>query len=205
MSYKKIPKQIIYTSSAGFLSSAVALAGLLKCFLPSKEVLGADSGVQSLMCGHAWTKSREEKPRSQCAQAACFSDVVPGGLLDLVVAAEGTDAHPWLPYSSRAHTVLLAVVHKQLSLVTQPETEMSSFLVARVHRAYGSPTAQLNGLIQDYSELHDFPLSSFSSFDHQINPGSTKLLFFFFSSIFGPTDFNKKFRWNMHYCGKKYF
>lgn len=88
-----------------------------------------------------------------------------------------------------------AVMPRSLAPVVSPLPS------GRAHRAYDSPIAQLNGLIQDYSEFNYLPISSFSNFDQQINPGSTT----FFFPIVGPTDFNSKFRHTIHYHGKKYF
>lgn len=99
----------------------------------------------------------------------------------------------------RMQAVLAAVLQKQISpgacLQRCPHSPPE-----RAHSAYDSPMAQLNGLIQDYPELSCLPISSFSNFDQQINPGSTS----FFFPRFGPTDFNSKFRHTIHYCGKKY-
>lgn len=72
--------------------------------------------------------------------------------------------------------VLAAVLQKQISpgacLQRCPHSPPE-----RAHSAYDSPIAQLNGLIQDYPEPNCLPISSFSNFDQQINPGSTSFFF----------------------------
>lgn len=76
----------------------------------------------------------------------------------------------------RMQAVLAAVLQKQISpgacLQRLPHSPPE-----RAHSAYDSPIAQLNGLIQDYPELSCLPISSFSNFDQQINPGSTSFFF----------------------------
>lgn len=76
----------------------------------------------------------------------------------------------------RMQAVLAAVLQKQISpgacLQRCPHSPPE-----RAHSAYDSPIAQLNGLIQDYPELSCLPISSFSNFDQQINPGSTSFFF----------------------------
>lgn len=97
-------------------------------------------------------------------------------LLDPVGAAEGMLTTTGYQQELRMQAVLAAVLQKQISpgacLQRCPHSPPE-----RTHSAYDSPVAQLNGLIQDYPEPNCLPISSFSNFDQQINPGSTSFFF----------------------------